>query len=325
MAPVAHETPTGTDVRRCAAPISLLTLETCRRKMMGSEAPRTQYFSQRTPVKEPINVIERIKSLYMTGKCSDLTIRFSGRKETIQAHRLILAMSSPVFEAELYGHKAVGTELTLTDSVEAFQWLMEYMYSDRVHFPTTPMALEVSHLASKYEMTVLKYICSEYLSNALNDANYLMVYNAAVQMNISDLINKCSQIMEGSSSSVFCKQHITQLSRWALKHLLEQPHALVNEVTVFSSLITWAQHQLELRGTNCTPSDLRQEMNDFLPLVRFLTMTTDEFVENVVPTEVFTLEETCAILRNMKHIEGVPLPRVCSTSRERRDKRANFQ
>ncbi|XP_071533132.1 BTB/POZ domain-containing protein 6-like [Panulirus ornatus] len=293
--------------------------------MMASKEKYPSCVSLKNVLCEPVTVSQRVGALYASTKFSDLTIYFQEKRDKIHAHRLILAMSSPVFESKLYGNAAVGPELHLPeDSFEAFQWLMEYMYCDNSQFSTTAIALEVSHLASKYQMDALKSLCSEYLQRVLNDVNYLKVYNAAVQLNNTDLIYKCSQIMQGSSGDVFSSQQITQLSRWALKHLLQQPCSIVTEVTVFRAVVTWGKHQLGARKANFSPCDLRQEIEEFLAFVRFLTMSTDEFVEHVVPTEVFTAEEVCSILRNIKYGKSIPLPLVCSNSREKRNVSGSF-
>lgn len=35
------------------------------------------------------------------------------------------------------------------------------------------------------------------MQRALNDVNYLMIYNAAVNLNSSDLLNRCSKVTNG--------------------------------------------------------------------------------------------------------------------------------
>ena len=47
------------------------------------------------------------------------------------------------------------------DSPEGFRWLLDYIYCDVTYFSSTAIALEVSHLASKYQMDSLKQLCSE--------------------------------------------------------------------------------------------------------------------------------------------------------------------
>lgn len=79
-----------------------------------------------------------------------------------QVHRLILAMSSPVFESMLYGASAIGSVIHLPeDSPEGFRWVLDYIYCDETHFGSVSLAVEVSHLASKYEITGLEQLCSE--------------------------------------------------------------------------------------------------------------------------------------------------------------------
>lgn len=55
-------------------------------------------------------------------------------------------------------------------------------------------------------------------------------------------------------------------------------------------------------------SEFRKEVEEFLPLIRFLTMTTDEMVQHVLPSGVFTDNEGIAILKTIKGIVGARLP-----------------
>lgn len=62
--------------------------------------------------------------------------------------------------------------------------------------------------------------------------------------------------------------------------------------------------------------NLRQVINVFLPYVKFLDMTTDEFVEEVMPHYIFTSQEARSILMNIRglHIPNPPpLPKILNT------------
>lgn len=79
-----------------------------------------------------------------------------------KAHRLILAMSSPVFERMLFGPLAEGEELKLPeDPPEAFKWLMKYIYHGTKELADVKLAVQVYHLASKYQMDALSSLCSK--------------------------------------------------------------------------------------------------------------------------------------------------------------------
>lgn len=64
------------------------------------------------------------------------------------------------------------------------------------------------------------------------------------------------------------------------------------------------------RDSPWNTSTVRQEIEEFLPLVRFLTLTTDEFVECVLPSNVFTSREGIKILMKIKGVPGSVLPEV---------------
>lgn len=53
-------------------------------------------------------------------------------------------------------------------------------------------------------------------------------------------------------------------------------------------------------------------------MVRFLSMTTDEFVEHVMPSGVLSLQEISSILMNIKELMDVPLPTICCPTRDKR-------
>lgn len=79
-----------------------------------------------------------------------------------QAHRLLLAMSSPVFEAMLYGPLAEGDELVLPDDPpEAFEWLLNHLYMNDTQLPHAGLTTKVYMLASKYQLDNVCKICSK--------------------------------------------------------------------------------------------------------------------------------------------------------------------
>lgn len=78
-----------------------------------------------------------------------------------QAHRLVLAMSSPVFEAMLYGPLAEDI-LTLHDyPPEAIEWLLKHIYCDETTFPGIDMAIQVYRLSHQYQLDTLFQVCSQ--------------------------------------------------------------------------------------------------------------------------------------------------------------------
>ncbi|XP_068242607.1 BTB/POZ domain-containing protein 6-B-like [Palaemon carinicauda] len=259
------------------------------------------------------NPSQRLAALHKNSRLADLTICFPGHElASIKAHRLVLAMSSPVFEAMLFGPLAEGPELYLhEDPPEAFEWLLDYVYKGQTQLPTVRQAVQIYQLASKYQMEPLIKLCSDYLRASLTAANLPEMYDTAVLLEDNQLLERCIEVVNRSPKSVLTSPSFGRLSRSALSHLLQNPLHITSEVILFNALVTWGK---------CQPnsSSLREGIKDFLPKVRFLVMTTDEFVEHVMPAGVLTLEEMGDILMNIKLLSNVPLPPLCSSIREKR-------
>nr|XP_053647316.1 BTB/POZ domain-containing protein 3-like isoform X1 [Cherax quadricarinatus] len=110
---------------------------------------------------------ERISSLVSSGHLSDVTLVFSDNRR-IQAHKLILAMSSPVFEAMMYGAMATN-EITLAcDSYEMFQLLLCYIYEEEINLSDVFVGIQMYHLAHRYQMDTLALYCSKRISSVLS-------------------------------------------------------------------------------------------------------------------------------------------------------------
>ncbi|XP_045115254.1 uncharacterized protein LOC123506912 isoform X2 [Portunus trituberculatus] len=221
-------------------------------------------------------------------------------------------MSSPVFEAMLYGPLAEGPEVTLKeDHPEALQWVLEYMYRGHTRLPEVALTVKVYQLASKYQMEALMSLCSEFLQATLTAANLPEIYDTAMLLEDTMLLEKCSKVVNHSPASVLSSPHMGRLSRPALTHLLQHPLHITSEVVLLEALLRWGHAQ----GTR---KELREEIEEFLPQVRFLTLTTDEFVEHVMPAGVLTLSEMTALLMSIKQLQGVSLPPLCCPEREKR-------
>ncbi|XP_042218263.1 BTB/POZ domain-containing protein 6-A-like [Homarus americanus] len=255
---------------------------------------------------------QRLALLLQSSRLSDLTITFPGHDNILKAHRLVLAMSSPVFEAMLYGPLAEGPDLTIHDDPpEAFEWLLDYMYRGHTSLPAVPLTVQVYQLASKYQMEALMTLCSQHLKATLSATNLPEMYDTAILLQDNTLLQQCSLVVNHSPTAVLSSPQFGRLTRSALKHLSLQPLHITTEVVLLRALLAWGRAQT-------SSGNLRQEIEDFLPMVRFLAMTTDEFVEHVMPANVLTLEESSAILMNIKEVRDVPLPAICCHIREKR-------
>ena len=104
----------------------------------------------------------------------------SESKQVISAHKLVLSISSPVFEAMFYSELAETTDtIELPDcEYDSLLELFRYMYSDEVILSGSNV-MGVLYLAKKYMVPSLADKCTEYLQNNLDPSNVFSILPSA--------------------------------------------------------------------------------------------------------------------------------------------------
>ena len=100
----------------------------------------------------------------------------SETRKTIPAHKLLLAISSPVFYAMFYGQLAEAKDCVELPDCEYDSMLefLRYLYSDKANL-TLSNVMHVLYLADKYMVPSLAGKCSEYLRENLSAANVFSI------------------------------------------------------------------------------------------------------------------------------------------------------
>ncbi|XP_076044903.1 uncharacterized protein LOC143027498 [Oratosquilla oratoria] len=82
-----------------------------------------------------------------------------------------------------------------------------------------------------------------------------------------------------------------------LKGLIQKDLHVSSELLVFQAVIAWGKAQLTQKGEETSGNAIRREAEALLREVRFLTLKCDEFIDNVVATQIFSPSESIPILR----------------------------
>ncbi|CAM0876989.1 unnamed protein product [Alopecurus aequalis] len=154
-----------------------------------------------------------------------LDVSFSVGGETVEAHRLVLAMRSPVFKAELYGpmrEATTGQSITVKDMEPAvFKALIHFIYTDslpRKHLEgddNTEMIRLLLVAADRYAIERLKLVCQSVLCEDLNVDTVATTLAVADQHNCGMLKDACLEFMEMSNDmdAVVATQGFKDLKR----------------------------------------------------------------------------------------------------------------
>ncbi|CAL4200874.1 unnamed protein product, partial [Meganyctiphanes norvegica] len=260
-----------------------------------------------------------LAQLYNSKELVDLTIIIHGHDGHFKVHRLVLGMWSCVFQAMLFGPMAEGNTITLEEeSVEAFSWLLNYMYTGQKEIPSVNLAIQIYLLANKYLMGHLKIVCSEYLQNNACAVSVPEILNIAQLLDDETLINKCTEVIEKTPDSFWSSPTIGALCCDSLEQLLKKDLPVSSESVIFQGVLNWGRAQLKSKEQEITTTVLRHEVEKFLPEIRFLAMNYVEFVKEVLPYPILTLKEVIAIQLIIVGVPDVSLPPLFSNNMEMR-------
>ncbi|OEL28157.1 BTB/POZ and MATH domain-containing protein 2 [Dichanthelium oligosanthes] len=157
----------------------------------------------------PSDITKKLGKLLETGEFSDVTFLVGG--ETFKAHRMVLAMQSPVFKAKLYGpmREATAKHVAIEDMEPAvFQALLHFIYTGSL--PNTSVIWRdidydmVQHLlvaADRYSVDNLKLACESMLCKNLSIQSAVAMMTLAYQHNCYRLKDACFEFITGSSAT----------------------------------------------------------------------------------------------------------------------------
>lgn len=246
---------------------------------------------------------EALDFLLSSGTHSDVTLVVGPECKQFKVHRLILSMRSPVFEDLLLLNPATkGNLLPLKDDPPwAFHWLLSHIYSDKREIDNIDLALQILSLADKYMIASAYDTSIRYLQTVVKRNNVLKIYKYLVHL-FSDndsLRGLCKRVFMDNGNAVLMSPDLLDLTPEALTQLFKETLRITSETVIFQALVKWGQAQLKVQRKPLTASGLRQEVSQFLPLIRFLTMSSDEVVQSVVTSDVLMPEEVVFVLKHL--------------------------
>jgi speckle-type POZ protein len=146
--------------------------------------------------------------LLETGEGADVTFSVGG--QTFTAHKIVLAMRSPVFKAELFGQIKEANEqlVTIQDmKPDVFRALLYFIYTDSLRGMDGQdgegkrgMIRHLLVAADRYAVERMKLVCASILCKNLDAKNVSATLALAYQHNCDKLKDVCLEFITSSSS-----------------------------------------------------------------------------------------------------------------------------
>lgn len=218
--------------------------------------------------------------------------------ELIYAHKFLLSLGSPVFQAMFYGNMAdPRQEIPLSDChPRSFIEFIRYLYSDEVHL-TSGNVFELLYLAKKYIVPFLAESCCRFLTAELRESNVFRILEHARLFSESDLEQRCWRLLEIKTSACLQSEGLLWISRDTLSSLLKRDALTLvdGECAVFKAAKRWAIANCKVKGSETTGKALRKVLKEAIYLIRFPLMPPRLFEDIVIPMGILTAEEVSQV------------------------------
>lgn len=254
--------------------------------------------------------IEKPKQCGISRRCSlvggiyhmataDVRFEFEidGNEESIPAHKCILSLHSPYFRAMFYGNQSNRTNyIKMNDTtIDAFIDFMQALYGWILPWSKSQSKISpLLHLANKYGVNWLIEKCKQILYVIIiEDAEAVFwVLPLSDLYNYNDLQRECIKKIRLHGSSLIESAEFLGCSKNMMKQVIGVDFVNRDEAKVFTKCIKWAEQACQ-RGSNFESIDnVREYLDDCFELIRFDSMTQQQFVECLsINPKIFTYEE----------------------------------
>ena len=228
-------------------------------------------------------VLERGRHMFNNPFMSDIQFSCEGSSRKFHAHKYVLATSSFVFYRMFYGElaetkKSIELADTNDDSLVEF---LRFMYTDDCNLTRDNVAF-VLYLTHKYNVPLLAEKCIEFFEASLTAENVFDVLQQAHHFNEKKLEKKCWDVIDLKTNEAVVSDAFVDVSQSTLVHFLER---------LFKAVLRWSEAECSRQEIEANAENKRDVIGDAIYQIRFLSMTSVEFGQNVSQSGIFTPAE----------------------------------
>ena len=220
-------------------------------------------------------------------------------KEVISAHKFVLSIGSPVFEAMFYGELAdVSDSIELPDcEFESLLEFLRFIYSDEVNLSRSNV-MGVLYLAKKYMVPTLAGKCTEYLQNHVDPSNAFNILTTAEKYGEKKLVSRCWEVVDRHTQVAVKADGFTIIEKSLLEALVIRDSLSVKEVDLFRAVNSWATKNCKKLGLPSDGTMKRKVLGErIVKSIRFPVMKQDEFAAVVLESEILTPDEVITFFK----------------------------
>ncbi|XP_013192203.1 BTB/POZ domain-containing protein 6-B isoform X1 [Amyelois transitella] len=243
-------------------------------------------------------VRERNAAMFNNQLMSDITFRVGSPDhiQVIPAHKYVLATASSVFYAMFYGGLAECKQEIEVPDVEpsAFLTLLKYLYCDEIQLEADTV-LSTLYVAKKYIVPHLARACVTYLETSLTAKNACLLLSQSRLFEEPELMQRCWEVIDAQAEMALTSEGFVDIDVSTLESVLARETLNCKEINLFEAALAWAHAECVRREIEPTPTNKRAMLGSAIYLIRFPTMSLEEFANSAAQLGILTPQETIDI------------------------------
>lgn len=254
---------------------------------------------------EHISLSARLEHLVGNKFGSDFTFIIEDDNAEIPAHKLIIALASPVLNRIVYGNETFAPTDTLkVDGIskESFMEILRYIYTDNVNVDDDNV-FEILNQSNYFGLPGIETKCFEYLDNNLNVSTVPWIYHQLFYaFSSSKILTKCLQYIQIQPMQFFTSPYFLKISVDELKSILQMDTINCTEVDLFDAMVKLSRAHCTAGGLEIASANQRKILDGSESLLRLGSVTESEFNHCLeIQKDFFTSSEIERIRSDIKN------------------------
>ena len=201
---------------------------------------------------------------------------------SLGAHRAIIAASSPVFHAMLYGKtkESKESEIYLSSiNTKMLKMIFAFIYSGVVQIDSDE-CLGLLQAAHYFNMATLETKCGEILVSTSDDVygSFSSMVTFAVEHQLDLLYKQCFEFMESNADKIINTLEFITLPLCMILAFVKSSNLEVREIDLFLAVVKWLEHQ-----ENEISADDKKKV---FQSIRYPLIRLSDLIEKVRPTKL---------------------------------------
>ncbi|XP_063710053.1 BTB/POZ domain-containing protein 1-like [Culicoides brevitarsis] len=223
---------------------------------------------------------------------------------TIEAHQLVLAINSAVFEAMFYGANVGSLTKKLSSSEDpskvlvdisdvkfsVFKQMLSAMYGKEVQFDDVESACEFYYAVHKYNFEDAVGFVEIFLLKNLTSENAILILETAETFNNDNLKAACLKIFKENTLEILADESFLNAEISTVETLFKQDSLQIeSEMDLVKALERYIEHTEDRTGII---EKLRPAVNS----IRFLTLSFEQLAEVVSRYPILSSDEVLNVM-----------------------------